>query len=381
MALAAGLRNEPEAPAEAGKDENADDNADADADEDGETKDATAKPRGPTPGAAVLALPRRAGSLHPDHAAGRRQRRAAGGPVRAADPGRDARGNLGRTSIAAIERLMTPVGAALGIARRDRELAPSDPHGAPAPHLARAPPTSAATPSRSASTSMNALIFLGMTVRALNDGGSELAQWKVARGGQCGTPATGRASNAPVDVDAVAAGSVASRGTTATTGTAAARPTTRARPSPARVGKLRGLEMAKKRAARPRSLAARKRVAKEKLLDRGTSDHYRDAALYDFEYKDRTDDVRLVPTAGPRTQRQRQDPRARGGHRSHHLPPRGGQAPRHCPRPHDGDARGARGAHRRHQARGAHRVGRRRHDQATGGGRLGRHGHRARSTG
>lgn len=50
--------------------------------------------------------------------------------------------------------------------------------------------------------------------------------------------------------------------------------------------------MANKRAARPRSLAARKRVAKEKLLDRGTSDHYRDAALYDFEYKDRTDDVR-----------------------------------------------------------------------------------------
>ena len=50
--------------------------------------------------------------------------------------------------------------------------------------------------------------------------------------------------------------------------------------------------MAKKRAARPRSLAARKRAAKEKLLDRGTSDHYRDAALYDFEYRDRTDDVR-----------------------------------------------------------------------------------------
>ena len=47
-----------------------------------------------------------------------------------------------------------------------------------------------------------------------------------------------------------------------------------------------------KRAARPRSLAARKRAAQQKLLDRGTADHYRDAALYDFEYKDRTDDVR-----------------------------------------------------------------------------------------
>lgn len=77
----------------------------------------------------------------------------------------------------AIERLMTPVGAALGIARRDRELARQI-------LMAHRRLTSPA-PRRRRRNSVaqrqyfhDALIFLGMTVRALNDGGSELAQWK-----------------------------------------------------------------------------------------------------------------------------------------------------------------------------------------------------------
>ncbi len=37
---------------------------------------------------------------------------------------------------------------------------------------------------------------------------------------------------------------------------------------------------------------ARRRAALERLLQRGTTDHYVDTALYDFEYADRVDDIR-----------------------------------------------------------------------------------------
>jgi len=41
-----------------------------------------------------------------------------------------------------------------------------------------------------------------------------------------------------------------------------------------------------------KSAEARRRAALERVLERGTTDHYVDAPLYDFEYAERTDDVR-----------------------------------------------------------------------------------------
>jgi ubiquinone/menaquinone biosynthesis C-methylase UbiE len=40
------------------------------------------------------------------------------------------------------------------------------------------------------------------------------------------------------------------------------------------------------------TLAEKRRAAFERLLQRGTTDHYLDTALYDFEYAERTDDIR-----------------------------------------------------------------------------------------
>ena len=86
VALEAGLRGGP-SPTEA-----SDDAADENGDDEEEDDDHDERTRGPTPAQLFLALPRRARPLHPDDPAGRGQRRAPGGPVRAAGAGRDARG-------------------------------------------------------------------------------------------------------------------------------------------------------------------------------------------------------------------------------------------------------------------------------------------------
>lgn len=86
-----------------------------------------------------------------------------------AEPGRQ---GLDRT----IERTMTPVGAALGIARRDRELA----RQILMAHRRMAGPS----PRRRRRGSVagrqyfhDALVFLGISVGALGEGGSELSRW------------------------------------------------------------------------------------------------------------------------------------------------------------------------------------------------------------
>lgn len=171
-ALTAGLRDEPaEATDAAPPDETpGDDAAEADADA------AEAKPQGPTPAQLFW---RYLDAL--DHFIQTTQQDVANGVLQAVlfaplvqgEMLEASRQNLDR----AIERLMTPVGAALGIARRDRELARQI-------LMAHRRLTSPAPRRRRRSSVAqrqyfhDALIFLGMTVRALNDGGSELAQWK-----------------------------------------------------------------------------------------------------------------------------------------------------------------------------------------------------------
>ena len=75
-----------------------------------------------------------------------------------------------------IERLMTPVGSALGVARRDRELARQI-------LMAHRRMIDVGSRRRRRASLLNrqyfhdALIFLGMAVEATGDGGSELARW------------------------------------------------------------------------------------------------------------------------------------------------------------------------------------------------------------
>ncbi|MEM6994801.1 MAG: poly(A) polymerase, partial [Myxococcota bacterium] len=95
-------------------------------------------------------------------------------PLLQADLGDNGRQGLDRT----IERVMTPVGAALGIARRDRELARQ---------ILMAHRRLAGSPARRRRRGSvaqrqyfhDALVFLGVSVGALGDGGSELARWKA----------------------------------------------------------------------------------------------------------------------------------------------------------------------------------------------------------
>jgi poly(A) polymerase len=82
----------------------------------------------------------------------------------------------------AIERVMTPVGAAFGVARRDRELARQI-------LMAHRRMTDQRRRRRRSSTAQrqyfhDALIFLGVSVRALGDDGSELARWKALAAAQ-----------------------------------------------------------------------------------------------------------------------------------------------------------------------------------------------------
>jgi poly(A) polymerase len=77
----------------------------------------------------------------------------------------------------AIERVMTPVGAAFGVARRDRELARQI-------LMAHRRMTDQRKRRRRSSLAQrqyfhDALIFMGMSVRALGDDGSELSHWKT----------------------------------------------------------------------------------------------------------------------------------------------------------------------------------------------------------
>ncbi|MBL4686021.1 MAG: polynucleotide adenylyltransferase PcnB [Nannocystaceae bacterium] len=104
-------------------------------------------------------------------------------PLLQREMGEDARQGLDRT----IERMMTPVGAALGIARRDRELARQI--------LMARRRMSASTGRRRRGSSVtqrdyfhDALVFLGVSVAALGDGGSELARWKSLAAASSGGP-------------------------------------------------------------------------------------------------------------------------------------------------------------------------------------------------
>ncbi|MCA9708657.1 MAG: hypothetical protein KDK70_22605, partial [Myxococcales bacterium] len=76
----------------------------------------------------------------------------------------------------AIERSMTPVGASFGVARRDRELARQI-------LMAHRRVTDRRRRRRGSLAQRqyfhDALIFLGISVHALGDGGSELARWKA----------------------------------------------------------------------------------------------------------------------------------------------------------------------------------------------------------
>ncbi|MCX4246920.1 polynucleotide adenylyltransferase PcnB [Paraliomyxa miuraensis] len=77
----------------------------------------------------------------------------------------------------AIEHAMTPVGAAFGVARRDRELARQI-------LMAHRRMTEQRRRRRRSSMAQrqyfhDALIFMGVSVRALGDGGSELRRWKA----------------------------------------------------------------------------------------------------------------------------------------------------------------------------------------------------------
>ena len=77
----------------------------------------------------------------------------------------------------AIERAMTPVGTAFGVARRDRELA----RQILMAHRRMTEPRKRRRRSSLAQRQYfhDALIFLGVSVRALGDGGGELRRWKV----------------------------------------------------------------------------------------------------------------------------------------------------------------------------------------------------------
>jgi poly(A) polymerase len=77
----------------------------------------------------------------------------------------------------AIERVMAPVGAAFGVARRDRELARQI-------LMAHRRMTDVRRKRRRTSLAQrqyfhDALIFLGISVRALGDDRSELSRWKA----------------------------------------------------------------------------------------------------------------------------------------------------------------------------------------------------------
>ena len=93
-----------------------------------------------------------------------------------------------------IEDLMKPPGIALGVAKRDRELA----RQIIMAHRRMVQPNNRRR--RRASIAQrqyfhDALIFLGISVQALGDGGSELSRWKaMARAGASACSATVAAS-------------------------------------------------------------------------------------------------------------------------------------------------------------------------------------------
>lgn len=94
-----------------------------------------------------------------------------------------------------IERVMTPVGAAFGVARRDRELGRQI-------LMAHRHMTDQRKRRRRSSLAQrqyfhDALIFMGMSVHALGDDGSELPRWKALANAEGDPVSSGKSAEAP----------------------------------------------------------------------------------------------------------------------------------------------------------------------------------------
>ena len=220
-----------------------------------------------------------------------------------------------------LERLMLDFCVSLGVARRDRELARqilmAHHHTIEPQELSSASSTSGANPSAGGSDASgggrrrrrrpslvqrqyfhDALVFLGITVRARGSDGSELQYWQKLASAQRSRAAEphsrgpkkrrhrgrSRKRTANADKDTNPAGDEPRSD-----------PTWRSRgrrldgPRSGFVGPV------------PREPARERRERARALLRHGTSDHYLDAELYDFEYRDRIGDVLWYRSLARRT--------------------------------------------------------------------------------